>query len=172
VAPANRIPAVVAAAVAPVEAAPAERGDPDAMLAAALNELPTGLWDYLSARGWTMNVGAAERGFVGRTWREQKHSAVLVRPTMSYAVVLGSVAHEVGHMVDFECFTDADRAAIVAARAHDAWWPTGSGDDRYWGVGDWAETFALTVTGRWDGKWQSPGLAGARQIVAAHACPL
>lgn len=165
--------AAVPITVAPAPSATAPVGDPQQMLADALRRLPPGLWEFLSARGWTIKVGPPMRGYVAGTWRPTKTSAVLFRPNMTFEDVLGDVAHEVGHMVDFECLTDADRSAILSARGRSttAWFPVTSGDDRRWGVGDWAETFAETVTGGWDGLWANPGLRGANALVAAHRCP-
>jgi hypothetical protein len=166
-APAAVVPTTAVAPVVP--AAP----QPQELLDAALRRLPPGLWEYLSARGWTMQVAGAMHGYVAGTWRDRKTAALLFRPGMTLDDVVGDVAHEVGHMIDFECFTDLDRTAILAARGHvDAvWFPASNdGDDRRWGDGDWAETFAETVTGRWDGLWPNPGISLARLLVATHGC--
>lgn len=148
--------------------------DRQTMFDEAMRRLPAGVWDYLAAHGWRIRVQGGTPGFVGRTWRHEKKVLIFVRPSMNFDVVLGSVAHEVGHAVDFECLDDADRAAILVTRGRStaSWFPTtiNGGDDRYWGVGDWAETFALTVTGAWDGKWPNPGLAQARELVADFHC--
>lgn len=161
------------AALAPPASAPTAR-DRQEMFDEAMNRLPAGVWDYLAARGWRISVQGGIRGFVGRTWRYDKAVVIYVRPSMDFDAVLGSVAHEVGHAVDFECFDDADRAAILITRGRStsSWFPTtiNGGDDRNWGVGDWAETFALTVTGAWDGKWPNPGLSQARELVADFHC--
>ena len=59
--------------------------------------------------------------------------------------VAHDLAHELGHAVDADRLSAADRAAYLRRRgvADAAWWPSGRGADYASGAGDFAEVFAL-----------------------------
>jgi hypothetical protein len=147
--------------------------DAQSMVDAAIARLPAGLWDYLHARGWNVGAQGGARGYQALTWRAKRLTVVYVRSSMDFDDVLGALTHEVGHMVDFTCFTDDDRDAILEARgrAGGIWFPaTNDADDRHYGDGDWAEIFSMSITGRWDGLFASPGVATAQSLAAEHTC--
>jgi hypothetical protein len=112
--------------------------------------------------------GAAALGLINYPWRDRLHATinflgpragmrahstafdgyavidVYVRPTDSTEQLAVSIAHELGHMIDWYLLNDVDRVAWSALRGRPGatWWACDSCTDYATGSGDFAETFA------------------------------
>lgn len=106
---------------------------------------------------WRTRFGAWEIEFVGErdglralTFPRDRRIEVYVRPSDTAASVHRVLAHEIGHMIDVEINSEADRDRWRAQRSLDgsvSWWPSESEPDFATGAGDFAEAFAVLETG-------------------------
>jgi hypothetical protein len=101
--------------------------------------------------GWRIEFHPARSGYLGLSFLNESVMEIYVRPTMTAADIAAVVAHELGHAVDVTLLDDADRDAWVRQRGlpeHLAWYPTEESDLAS-GAGDFAEAFAVLLTGSW-----------------------
>lgn len=136
--------------VAPTAAPTATDGGP-----AAVGERALALVSY----PWEqrLNVSAAftgptRPGYFAASARAGPHAwavTVYIRPGESLKVIALSFAHEIGHILDVERLTDADRAAWLQLRGRPGapWWTCFQCADYTVGTGDFAETFAADQVG-------------------------
>jgi len=113
----------------------------------ALNSLPYPWEEKL--RGWSIQFHSSKTGFLGLTWPGDRRIDVFVRWDQSDAYLAHVIAHEIGHAVDVTHNSGSDRAAWQAARGIGSapWWPSAAASDFSTGAGDFAEAFAVNVTG-------------------------
>lgn len=89
-----------------------------------------------------------------------------VRPTDTARTVAVSIAHEIGHLIDYERLTDADRQDWLRERGRPdaAWWTCNFCDDYGVGSGDFAETFAAWEVGPFDYRSQLAPLPSSAEM--------
>ena len=77
---------------------------------------------------------------------------VYVRPTDTARLVAVNIAHELGHLVDYNLLTDNDRSQWLSARGRPEvrWWACNYCEDYSTGSGDFAEVFAAWQVGAID----------------------
>jgi hypothetical protein len=99
-------------------------------------------------------------------YRDHEVITVFVRPTDTAPLVAVSIAHELGHLIDWRYLTDADRQAWLQERGRPdaAWWTCDSCSDYRFGSGDFAETFAAWVVGPFDYRSQLAPLPDSAQL--------
>lgn len=118
-------------------------------------QLITYPWDNLNV---TMVFAGPNPSMRARTdiIGDQHQITAFVRPTDTPRTVAISVAHEIGHLIDFERLTDADRQEWLRERGRPdaAWWTCNWCDDFGVGSGDFAETFAAWEAGPFDYRSQ------------------
>lgn len=99
---------------------------------------------------WEIVFDGARDGLRALTFPGERRIEVFVRPSDSAASIHRVLAHEIGHMVDVEINSNADRDRWRRQRGlGDAvsWWPNESQPDFATGAGDFAEAFAVWETG-------------------------
>ncbi|NNK91210.1 MAG: hypothetical protein HKO87_02155 [Acidimicrobiia bacterium] len=108
-------------------------------------------YDWQSRFGdWEIAFEGAREGLRALTYPRDRRIEVFVRPDDSAASIHRVLAHELGHLVDVEINTNADRDRWRRQRRiGDAvsWWPSESEPDFATGAGDFAEAFAVWETG-------------------------
>lgn len=89
---------------------------------------------------------------LGRADGFTKTITLFVKPGLSDRSLRITLAHEIGHVVDFLTSTDASRAAYLRARglAPRRWFPCTGCSDYASPAGDFAEVFALWLAGPGD----------------------
>lgn len=110
-------------------------------------------------RPYTGNVlGQAD----GRT----KTITLYVKPGLSDRSLRITLAHEIGHVVDYLTSTDDSRAAYLRARglAQQRWFPCTGCSDYASPAGDFAEVFALWLAGPGDFRSRLAGPPAADQL--------
>lgn len=119
---------------------------PEARGAAALATLG---YDPVSL-GWTVAFRSGRPGYLGLAHPDRRHIDVFVRRGQSDASVRATLAHEIGHAVDLTYGDDDRRAQWLRLRGIDAavpWFGCHACADHATGAGDFAEVFALWLTG-------------------------
>lgn len=131
-------------------------GESRAVAAASL-ELVT--YDWIARLpGWQLRFVDGRRGVRGMTFPGTRTIEVYVRGSDTPEQLAHVVAHELGHAVDVTYFTEAQRAAWLAARGvrpTTVWFPGESGvSDFATGAGDFAESFGWVhgSTAMWSGE--------------------
>lgn len=105
-------------------------------------------------RGWRVVFEVYRGGFQGLADTGTRQVTVWVRPTDSAARLQVTVAHEMGHVLDYTTLTDRDRQRYLAMRGRsgcrDPWYPRNGTSDYSSPAGDFAEVYALWRGGRGD----------------------
>jgi len=99
--------------------------------------------------GYNITFHTARPGLRGLTYTQERRIEIYVRPSDTASGLAHVIAHEIGHAVDIERNSAADRAQWLATRgaaADHPWWP-GQLDDFSSGAGDFAECFASWTVG-------------------------
>ena len=106
-------------------------------------------YDFRSAlSGWQIGFADDHPDFLGVTLSEAKSITVHVEPDATVDEVAAVLMHEVGHAIDLERLTDAERAEWIRMRNMPAtWWPGNGLSDFAVGAGDFAEAVAAVTTG-------------------------
>lgn len=99
-------------------------------------------WESL---GYEIRFHPAKSGKLGGTWPDRKEVNIYVRQEQSVPELAHIIAHELGHAVDMEMNTDADRRRYKEIRGINAqgWFVCSGCKDLERPVGDFAETFAM-----------------------------
>lgn len=98
--------------------------------------------------GWRFIFAGDHPDFLGVTRSEQKSITVHVEPDATPEVVAAVLMHEVGHALDLERMSDADRATWIELRdMPSVWWPGNGLSDFSVGAGDFAEAVSALTTG-------------------------
>jgi hypothetical protein len=133
---------------APASTAPPEvvQGDPRGAEAMALIAFA---WRE-TLPGWSIAFLPAEAGLRGLTRVDDRRIEIYVRDSDDAASLARVVAHELGHAIDVELNSPADRERWRAVRGVSAavrWWPGNAVSDFDTLAGDFAEAFATMLTG-------------------------
>ena len=133
--------------------------------AAALHALD---YDW-RALGYQVRFEPYTGGRLGRIQRAQRQITVYVRRGQSDLSVRTSLAHELGHALDFEHGTPERRDRYRALRGlspRGAWFPCDRCDDLGSPAGDFAEVFASWLVGPGDFRSRLKGPPDASQLRA------
>lgn len=99
---------------------------------------------------WTIEFVPATGGpAAGFTWTRERRIEVFTRPDDEPERLARVLAHELGHAIDVELNTPADRERWVIQRGLHGipWWPDSARRDFATGAGDFAEVVASWLTG-------------------------
>ena len=97
---------------------------------------------------------------LGLTDAATKTITIFVRPQQSELSLRVTLAHELGHALDFETGSDAQRAQYLELRGLPAgtpWYPCNGCSDYASGAGDWSEVFAYWLAGAGDFRSELAG---------------
>lgn len=136
----------------------ANRGADPAQVA-AIGRLVNFDWEAVLP-GWQVRFEPGRPGLRGLTSFDARTVTVYVRGDLTAAQQAFDLGHELGHAVDADRLTDPERAAWRQARGISAgtpwsWaWDGSAAGDYAMPAGDWAESFAVAVTGT-TGEFQS-----------------
>ncbi len=99
--------------------------------------------------GWTIEFVEGDSDIAGYTWSREFRIEIFVRPHSTPDSLYRVLAHEFGHAVDLSLNTGDERRGWLAQRnAEDLqWWPDSGKADFQSGAGDFAEVFAVWMTG-------------------------
>ena len=145
-------------------------GDPRGLDAMALITFP---W-HRTLPGWSINFLPAKVGLRGLTRVEDRRIEIYVRDSDSAASLARVVAHELGHAVDVELNSPADRQrwrAVRGVAASVSWWPGNSVSDFDTLAGDFAEAFATMLTGSVSLSRVAPPPGPAAQALLVELVP-
>lgn len=140
-------------ATAPPATAPPATATPPTQADISMRDRTIALLDFpWEARlpGWRIEFSSSRSGLRGLTYPDTKVIEIYVRPTDSPASLARVLAHELGHAVDIELNSATDRQRWRDARGIGSgarWWPDPSTSDFDTGAGDFAEAFAVWLTG-------------------------
>jgi len=118
------------------------------------------------ALGYRMVIKPGARGLLGLTDAGTRTITVYVRTTESDLVVAHSIAHEIGHAVDFTRGSSTRRALYLSIRhlGSQAWFGCNDCTDYSTPAGDWAEVFAQWLAGPGDFRSRMAGPPSATQL--------
>ncbi|MFT5223317.1 MAG: hypothetical protein ACI867_001632, partial [Glaciecola sp.] len=106
----------------------------------------------ISGLGWSVEFHAGRDDFLGMADGQRLVIDIWVRDDHDVTEVLGTLAHEMAHVLDLELWTEDVRERWLELRGLDLlWWPSCTCDDRDFGSGDIAEAMAMLEAGR--GQW-------------------
>lgn len=170
-APATTAAPVVPAA-APAPPAPAPVPVPPALEQRALSALSS--LDYpWRELGYDLRFQVHRGGdLLGLTDAAAKTITVFVRPQQSELSLRVTLAHELGHALDFETGSAAQRAQYLELRglpADTPWYPCDGCADYASGAGDWAEVFAYWLAGAGDFRSELAGPPDDATLARASA---
>jgi hypothetical protein len=99
-------------------------------------------------------------------YADHEDITVYVRSTDTPTLVAVSIAHELGHLIDYRYLTDNDRQQWLQERGRSglAWWTCDSCNDYRVGSGDFAETFAAWEVSAIDYRSEVGPMPGADQL--------
>jgi hypothetical protein len=100
--------------------------------------------------GWSIAFLPSRPGLRGLTRVDDRRIEIYVREGDSAASLARVVAHELGHAIDVELNSPADRdrwRTVRGAGPTVSWWPGNSVSDFDTLAGDFAEAFATMLTG-------------------------
>jgi hypothetical protein len=108
---------------------------------------------------------------LGRADGFTKTITLFVKPGLSDRSLRITLAHEIGHVVDYLTSTDASRTAYLRARglAPQRWFPCTSCSDYASPAGDFAEVFALWLAGPGDFRSRLAGPPPRAQLAQLGA---
>jgi len=117
-------------------------------LGAEAEELLSFKWQEVLP-GWTVEYLGPRSGHRGLAFPYEQRVEIYVRDSDTAASLAVILSHELGHAVDVEYLTDADRFEWMRARGIDSqtWWPYEYLTDFHTGAGDFAEAFAFRTSG-------------------------
>jgi hypothetical protein len=122
--------------------------------------------------GWEIEFFSSRRGLLGGTLPADKRIEIYVRENHTVAQVAFTIAHELGHAVDITHNDAAGRAEWRAMRGMSAdqrWWASDGASDFAVGAGDFAESFAVWLTGDvhlCQSQWGPPTVAQMAYLAA------
>jgi hypothetical protein len=119
--------------------------------------------------GYTVVFQPGVGGLLGLTDAGSRTITVYVRTRMSDVVLSHTIAHEIGHALDFTRGTALTHARYLATRRLGgtlAWFGCGSCTDYATPAGDWAEVFATWLAGPGDFRSQLAGPPSAAELRA------
>lgn len=98
---------------------------------------------------WTIDFVEGDSEIAGYTWSAEQRIEIFVRPTSSAESLHRVLAHEFGHAVDVSLNNGDRRRSWLAQRnsSDTQWWPANGKADFQTGAGDFAESFAVWMTG-------------------------
>ena len=97
---------------------------------------------------WQIGYADDHPDFLGVTRSEAKSIIVHVEPDATVDGVAAVLMHEVGHALDLERLSDADRSTWIELRdMPPTWWPGNGLSDFAVGAGDFAEAVSALTTG-------------------------
>lgn len=106
------------------------------------------------ARGWTVQFAVYQGRNVGFADASTKVVTLWVKPTDSQQGLRITLAHELGHVLDFTRLTQAGRADYLELRGRaghsGTWYPCNGCDDYDSAAGDFAEVYAYWLAGAGD----------------------
>lgn len=99
--------------------------------------------------GWTIEFHTGRDDLFGLTHTQENRIEIFVRDDQTDAFLRHVIAHELGHAVDVTLNSTEDRERWQAQRgiADIDWWPGSGATDFATGAGDFAEAFAVMLTG-------------------------
>lgn len=119
--------------------------------------------------GYRVEFLPDKHGYLGLTTSGVNLVQIYIRPSESDLVLSHSIAHELGHALDFSRGTAEKRAQYLKIRglSPDLTWFGCSGcSDYQTPAGDWAEVFAYWLAGPGDFRSQMAGAPSAAQLRA------
>lgn len=99
---------------------------------------------------WEVQFLGPRNGIRALTYPAEKRIEIFVRSSDTAATLHRVFAHELGHVIDVELNSEADRDRWLAQRGLSGstrWWPNAESPDFATGAGDFAEAFAVWETG-------------------------
>ncbi len=99
---------------------------------------------------WEIVFRGPRSGIRALTYPEEQRVEIFIRPSDTAASLHRVFAHELGHVIDVELNSSADRDRWMAQRGIPSsapWWPSAESPDFATGAGDFAEAFAVWETG-------------------------
>lgn len=124
------------------------------------------------ALGYRVQFLPARGGYLGLTVPAQRLIQVYVRSGQSDLVLAHTIAHELGHALDFSRATADRRQRYLALRglpAGSPWFGCSGCTDYATPAGDWAEVFAYALAGPGDFRSQMAGAPTAAQLTGLRA---
>lgn len=115
---------------------------------------------------WTIEFHPGRDDLFGLTHTQENRIEIFVRDDQSDLFLQHVIAHELGHAVDVTLNTTAEREQWQSARdinEHD-WWPGSGATDFATGAGDFAEAFAVMLTGPDDYRSELGNTPTAEQL--------
>ncbi|HUR79057.1 MAG TPA: hypothetical protein VMZ22_14000 [Acidimicrobiales bacterium] len=107
--------------------------------------------------GYTISFEPGRQGYLGLTDSANRSIRIFVRANESMDTLARTIAHEIGHAVDFETITNDEAANYIAIRGINAtpqtWFGCNGCTDYQTAAGDFAETFQYWLLG--DGQYFS-----------------
>lgn len=102
--------------------------------------------------GWTIDFVEGETEIAGYTWSNERRIEIFVRSHSTPESLHRVLAHEFGHAVDVSLNSANERRSWLTQRNAEGlqWWPNSGKADFQTGAGDFAETFAVWMTGNAD----------------------
>lgn len=106
-------------------------------------------WDFRAALpSWTIEHAGPHLEWRGVTNSLDKVVTLFDRPDTSVDDAAAILAHEIGHAIDLQVMTDAQRTAWLELRGMEApWWALDGRSDFAVGAGDFAEAVAAVLVG-------------------------
>ena len=99
---------------------------------------------------WSVDFLPGRSGLRALTYPNERRVEIYVRDSDTLDSLRRVIAHELGHVVDVELNSGADRERWILERGLGPsvdWWPSPSSPDFGTGAGDFAEAFAVWETG-------------------------
>lgn len=126
----------------------------------------------LGRLGYRIEFLPAKGGYLGMTIGSRKLVQIYVRSSQSDLVLAHSIAHEVGHVLDFTRGNESTRAQYLSIRRLDprlTWYGCSGCSDFRTPAGDWAEVFAYWLAGPGDFRSQMAGAPTNAQLRSLDA---
>lgn len=98
---------------------------------------------------WSIVFVPGDSDVAGYTWSQEQRIEIFVRPDSTPEFLHRVLAHELGHAFDVEHNDGERRREWLSLRgaATTPWWPQSGSADFETGAGDFAEVFAVWITG-------------------------
>jgi hypothetical protein len=117
--------------------------------------------------GYRMVFKPSVHGLLGLTDGGARTVTVYIRSTESDVVLAHSIAHEIGHALDFSRGSDAKHQLYLSIRhlsTSQYWYGCNNCTDYATPAGDWAEVFAQWLAGPGDFRSQMGGVPSSAQL--------
>jgi hypothetical protein len=124
------------------------------------------------ALGYRFVFLPGQKGLLGMTSGADKTVTIYVRSTQSDLILAHTIAHELGHVLDFTRGTADRRSAYLRIRGLNpnlAWFGCSGCTDYATPAGDWAEVFAYYLAGPGDFRSQMQSAPTAGQLLQLGA---